>query len=139
MRAFQALARFDVTRPFAPWIKRITANLCLNWLESERVRPQLTAADMAQADETPADMDQLAQETATPEQLMIRQEQATRLRAAILQLIRAELVHQTDPAAFLMLIDKDSAAFLTDGISRKFELGAAIAAQAMENITRETL
>jgi RNA polymerase sigma-70 factor (ECF subfamily) len=86
LRAFQALGRFDVTRPFAPWIKRITANLCLNWLESERVRPQLTAADLAQTDQSPADMDQLAHETATPEQLMIRREQAARLRAAILQL-----------------------------------------------------
>lgn len=86
LRAFQALDRFDVSRPFAPWIKRITANLCLNWLESERVRPQLTAADMAAAAETPPTMDKWAHQMPTPEQALMRQEQAARLRAAILQL-----------------------------------------------------
>lgn len=85
-RAYQALARFDVSRPFAPWIKRITANLCLNWLESERVRPQITAADMAAADEQPPSLDNWAAATPNPEQVLLRQEQATRLRRAILQL-----------------------------------------------------
>lgn len=83
LRAYQALDRFDVSRPFAPWIKRITANLCLNWLESERIRPQLTAADMA---DQPAGLDNLAAPTPTPEQALLRQEQAHRLRQAIWQL-----------------------------------------------------
>lgn len=86
LRGYQALDRFDVSRPFAPWMKRITANLCLNWLESERVRPQVTATDMAAADEAPGGLDGWAQQTATPEQLMVHQEQTARLRQAILQL-----------------------------------------------------
>ncbi len=86
LRAYRALSRFDVSRPFAPWIKRITTNLCLNWLESERVRPQITAVDLAREAEELPGMDKWAQPTATPEQVMVQQEQSTWLRQAILQL-----------------------------------------------------
>lgn len=34
IRAYQRLASFDLARPFAPWIRRIAANLCLNQLKS---------------------------------------------------------------------------------------------------------
>ncbi|NJN55532.1 MAG: hypothetical protein HC804_12725 [Anaerolineae bacterium] len=83
MRAYQALDRFDLSRPFAPWIKRITANLCLNWLESERVRPQISAADLAATNDQPPNMDDWAAAMPTPEQALLRQEQSTRLRHAI--------------------------------------------------------
>ncbi len=33
LRAYRALDRFDLKRPFAPWIKRIAVNVCLNWLK----------------------------------------------------------------------------------------------------------
>ncbi len=82
LRAYQALDRFDLSRPFAPWIKRITANLCLNWLEAERVRPQFTT-DMIDQPANPNDWHDIAP---TPEQTLVRQEQANRLRSAILQL-----------------------------------------------------
>ncbi len=85
MRAYRALDRFDVQRPFAPWIKRITTNLCLNWLESARVKPQLLAAEMSR-DDRPVDMDDWAQTAPSPEQMMVRQEQSVRLRQAILTL-----------------------------------------------------
>jgi RNA polymerase sigma-70 factor (ECF subfamily) len=83
LRAYQSLARFDLSRPFAPWIKRITVNLCLNWLETERVRPQITAADMTHE---LTSLDSWAAVVPTPEQAMLRQEQSARLRHAILQL-----------------------------------------------------
>jgi len=85
VRAYRALDRFDVERPFAPWIKRITTNLCLNWLESARVKPQLLAAEMSR-DDQPVDMDDWAQAGPSPEQTMVRQEQSTQLRQAILTL-----------------------------------------------------
>jgi RNA polymerase sigma-70 factor (ECF subfamily) len=34
IRAYQRLASFDLARPFAPWIRRIAANLCLNQLKA---------------------------------------------------------------------------------------------------------
>ncbi len=86
LRAYRALDRFDVQRPFAPWIKRITTNLCLNWLESERVKPQLSAADLNPGKAEAPTMDQWAQAAPGPEQVMVQQERSDRLRRAILQL-----------------------------------------------------
>ncbi len=40
VRAHRSLASFDVTRPFGPWIARITANLALNHLRSPVAREQ---------------------------------------------------------------------------------------------------
>ena len=82
LRAYRALDRFDLERPFAPWIKRITTNLCLNWLESDRVKPQLLATEMGRADR-PVSMDDWAQTAPSPEQTLVRAEQATRLHEAI--------------------------------------------------------
>ncbi len=86
LRAYKALGRFDESRPFAPWIKRITVNLCLNWLEAEKVRPQISTADMGAAGEDAPDMDAWSHKTPTPEQTMVRQEQSDKLRQAIWQL-----------------------------------------------------
>jgi RNA polymerase sigma-70 factor (ECF subfamily) len=40
LRAHQALGRFDLTRPFGPWICRIAANLAVNHLRSPVSREQ---------------------------------------------------------------------------------------------------
>ena len=85
LRAYRALDRFDLERPFAPWIKRITTNLCLNWLESAQARTQLLAAEMARPDQ-PVSMDDWAQTAPSPEQTVVREEQTTRLHEAILAL-----------------------------------------------------
>jgi RNA polymerase sigma-70 factor (ECF subfamily) len=85
LRAYRALDRFDVARPFAPWIKRITTNLCLNWLESARERTQLLAAEMSSNDR-PVSLDDWAQTAPSPEQTMVHEEQSTRLHQAILAL-----------------------------------------------------
>jgi RNA polymerase sigma-70 factor (ECF subfamily) len=37
MRAYNKLNSFDIEREFAPWIKRVAANLCLNHIESQKV------------------------------------------------------------------------------------------------------
>jgi RNA polymerase sigma-70 factor (ECF subfamily) len=40
LRAFESLARFDLGRPFGPWICRIAANLAINHLRSPAAREQ---------------------------------------------------------------------------------------------------
>ncbi len=86
MRAYRALDRFDTERPFAPWIKRITTNLCYNWLDKERVRPAVTAADLSREGEEGADLDELAKSPTTPEHTLTAAEQSEQVRAALLQL-----------------------------------------------------
>jgi len=41
MRAYDRLHIFDLEREFGPWIRRIAANLCLNYLESRKLTAQL--------------------------------------------------------------------------------------------------
>ena len=41
MRAFDRLYTFDSGREFGPWVRRIAANLCLNYLESRKVAADL--------------------------------------------------------------------------------------------------
>jgi RNA polymerase sigma-70 factor, ECF subfamily len=40
MRAHQALGSFDVTRPFGPWIGRITSNLAINHVRAPQAREE---------------------------------------------------------------------------------------------------
>src|SRR6188508_94653 len=40
LRAHQALARFDLARPFGPWICRIAANLAVNHVRSPQAREE---------------------------------------------------------------------------------------------------
>jgi len=40
LRAHQALGRFDLSRPFGPWICRIAANLAVNHVRSPRAREE---------------------------------------------------------------------------------------------------
>jgi RNA polymerase sigma-70 factor (ECF subfamily) len=85
-RAYQALNRFDVERPFRPWIKRITANYCLNRLVSAPVKGQVLASDLAAAGGPAPGMDQWPNPGLSPEQSVVRREQSARLRAAIQRL-----------------------------------------------------
>ncbi|RMG98951.1 MAG: sigma-70 family RNA polymerase sigma factor [Chloroflexi bacterium] len=86
IRAFYALDRFDLERPFAPWIKRITVNLCLNWLSSARTRTSVLAADLGQRDGERIELDSWQNNTPTPEQAVITAEQKDAIREAIWQL-----------------------------------------------------
>jgi hypothetical protein len=47
--------------------------------------------------------------------------------AMVLQLVGAQLIEQTDSAAFLIFVDKQSPALLTDRLEREFKLEPAIA------------
>lgn len=83
LRAYRAMGRFDANRPFAPWIKRIAVNVCLNILEKKQNKTQLVATDIGAAGETAVDMDQWQHHAATPEQSMVTRERDTQLRQAI--------------------------------------------------------
>ena len=86
VRAFRALGRFDGERPFAPWIKRITANHCLNRLEAAKIRPSIPETDLSAPGETAVTLDKWAHHNPNPEQLLLAQEQAGNIRAAIVDL-----------------------------------------------------
>ena len=62
-----------------------------------------------------------------------------RVGAAVLQLISAEFVHQTDTAAFLMLVNENAPALFANRVQCEFQLGATIAAEAVEYVARQTL
>jgi RNA polymerase sigma-70 factor (ECF subfamily) len=50
IRAHARLDSFDLERPFGPWIRRVAANICLNYLESQKVTSELD--DEKDADES---------------------------------------------------------------------------------------
>src|SRR5262245_55648085 len=57
----------------------------------------------------------------------------------LLKLVGAEFVDQADAAAFLQLINQNSASLFSDGTLGKLELIAAIAPAGVENISCQTL
>ena len=62
-----------------------------------------------------------------------------RVESAILQLVGAQLIEQSDASAFLVLVDQQSASLLRNLIERQLELRTAIAAQTVEHVAREAL
>ena len=88
MRAFNRLHTFDLDREFGPWIRRIAANLCLNYLESRKVT-------------APLDEERDADESTRPEKQVEVQERSAQIRAALLALpphyrVVVELRHYQD-------------------------------------------
>jgi RNA polymerase sigma-70 factor (ECF subfamily) len=77
LRAYQRLHRFDDTRPFGPWIRRVAANLCLNHLEA-RQPPSLSLDDERDAPQVPAASD--------PARAAEAADESRRLHGAILSL-----------------------------------------------------
>ena len=71
VKAYQALARFDRERPFAPWLYRITTNTALNWIKRRRPEAELEEETLhgSAAD--------------SPEVQAIAAEASERLRAAV--------------------------------------------------------
>ena len=73
MRAYDRLHTFDLQKEFGPWIRRVAANLCLNYLESRKVT-------------APLDEERDADESARPEKQVEVHERSERIRAALLSL-----------------------------------------------------
>lgn len=86
VRAYRAMDRFDVKRPFAPWIKRIAANFCLNRLKSMAYRQTTAVTDLTRPGQEEVSLDKWAHHTPTPEQAMAANERSEQLREAIWQL-----------------------------------------------------
>jgi RNA polymerase sigma-70 factor (ECF subfamily) len=87
LRAFRAFGRFDPDRPLRPWLKRIAANLSLNWLQLSRVQTTDVVTDMRFPGQGVVMMDSYAESRPMPEQTVIRRETAEQIRTAILQLL----------------------------------------------------
>ncbi len=83
LRAYRALEQFDLERPFAPWVKRICVNVCLNWLEAQRIRPYDVAADLPHPSQEWSEDDQWARTNETPEKIFLEDERSRLLRQAI--------------------------------------------------------
>lgn len=73
MRAYDRLHLFELDREFGPWIRRIAANLCLNYLESRKVTVQL-------------EEERDAEEGQRPEQQVEVQERSAQIRDALISL-----------------------------------------------------
>jgi len=80
VRAYGALASFDQTRPFAPWIHRIATNITLNWLERRRV------PSMPRERENANHALEIPDESNEPERIALAAEQSARIHCAILAL-----------------------------------------------------
>lgn len=88
MRAYNRLQTFDIERKFGPWIRRVAANLCLNYLKTRKVTVELD-------DERDADKSQ------RPEKQVEVKEGAERVRGALASLpahyrVVVELRHYQD-------------------------------------------
>src|SRR5207247_8279532 len=62
-----------------------------------------------------------------------------RVEAALLQLVCPQLVEQPDPSSFLRHVEKYTAVLGRDALQRVLELLAAVAAQGVKNVSRQTL
>jgi RNA polymerase sigma factor (sigma-70 family) len=80
VRAFSALASFDATRPFAPWIHRIATNTALNWLERQHV----PTVSLERDDTEPARA--IPDESNDPARALLVQEQNAHVRRALIAL-----------------------------------------------------
>lgn len=74
VRAYDALAAFDRSRPFAPWLHTITTKLALNFVQRKRPTQELDAE--SEMPDTRAD----------PEQRALAAERQQQVRKALLQL-----------------------------------------------------
>ena len=96
VRIFQRLNRYSGLAPLEHWVSRLAINVCLNQIETERIRPELRYADLSeeqakiieQLDSTPAEIGgekiQLAREIVA--KLLTKLEPADRLIITMLHL-----------------------------------------------------
>ncbi len=61
-----------------------------------------------------------------------------RIVAFILQRIGANFIQQADIAAFLTMIEQNAAPLFRNGVQRRFQLEAAVAAQAEQRVAGQT-
>ena len=62
-----------------------------------------------------------------------------RIEAHVLQLVSAQLSHQADTAAFLLLVHQDAGALIDDALHCEFELLTAVATEGTKDVSCEAL
>ena len=72
-RAYRAMHTFDTTRPFAPWLKKIVVNVCLNRMGGQETLPL-------------EDDSKYAADDCEPESESLNQERNNQIRAALVAL-----------------------------------------------------
>jgi RNA polymerase sigma-70 factor (ECF subfamily) len=75
LRAYQFFDKFDFERPLAPWLKRITTNVCLNRIQNQKAVSSLDAGLPSPPDPNPG-----------PEAQTSDRQRGDRIRAEILRL-----------------------------------------------------
>jgi RNA polymerase sigma-70 factor (ECF subfamily) len=73
LRAYRAIHTFDISRPFAPWLKKIVVNVCLNRIERQETLPLEDDSNYAAGD-------------CGPESETLDHERNIQLRAALVSL-----------------------------------------------------
>lgn len=64
LKAYRARARYDQSRPFYPWLRRIVRNTCFDLAARRRTRRPTELHEERLADRQPTALDRLAQEEA---------------------------------------------------------------------------
>jgi RNA polymerase sigma-70 factor (ECF subfamily) len=77
IRAYQRLERYDPSRPFGPWMRRVAANVCLNRLQSSQP-PGLSLDDER--------IEPGSEQAPNPETARLRGERAEAVRQALASL-----------------------------------------------------
>ncbi|MCU0493907.1 MAG: sigma-70 family RNA polymerase sigma factor [Chloroflexaceae bacterium] len=85
VQAYNALASFDTSRPFGPWIKRIATNLALNWLQRRHVLTTPLTRPAQPGAEEPEEL-ALPDVSTEPERVYLAGERHELLRQALLAL-----------------------------------------------------
>jgi RNA polymerase sigma-70 factor (ECF subfamily) len=80
VRIFQRLDRYSGLAPLEHWVSRVAINVCLNQIETERIRPELRYADLSE--EQAAIVEQLASKPAE-----IPEEQSSGAREIVAKLL----------------------------------------------------
>ncbi len=81
IKAFHALDRFDLKRPFYPWLHRILRNACLNHLKRHGAHRKVSLDALAEDDHI-----QFEADTADPVEAIHAEQMARHLHAAIARL-----------------------------------------------------
>ena len=80
-KAYRSLDKFDCSRPFLPWFLRMLRNLCFNALDKRKRQPALPGPQ-----EGVLTLQLIPSSVPHPDAQMMRQEQADKVRAALLEL-----------------------------------------------------
>ena len=83
IRVFQKLSQFSGKVPLEHWVSRIAVNICLNQIESEKVRPELRHADLSEEERAVVENLATSSEELAPDQRFASRQLVEHLLAAL--------------------------------------------------------